>query len=637
MCGIAGFWRLNGPRDGDCDRLARMSRLLVHRGPDDHGYLFANSMTGRHCLTQAEEPDFAPDVFLASRRLAITDLSSAGRQPLCNTSGSISVVFNGAIHNYVELRDQLQARGHDFQTLSDTEVLLRAYEEWGPACATHFNGMWAYVIWDRQRRRLVCSRDRFGIKPLYTARIGDTFYFASEAKAIAAIETGAREPNFSRIRHLLDTWTPQEGRHTPFARIGQLPAAHNLVLTRDGDSLDRYWRYDDQSETYDYANPAATFHELFSSAVDLRLRGDVPAALLLSGGLDSSTVAAVGSRRAPGELRAFTARFSGFQDDESHFASVAASHAGVRLDFVDYRAESFLTDLQEVTWHMDAPVTKGQMLARWFLIEEASRHATILLEGQGADEFLGGYPDRYFFAYLRSEIRQGGWSDWLSRVLRVVSASVTSDNRSVVLETMRNSMRPGQKPGIELLSGDLLALSSDGSRDDTVDDTLFDDSLTQALYRDHSRLILPHLLHFGDAISMAHGAESRLPFLDHRLVEFVFGLGYLDKISGSKSKVVLREAFSNELPEPILARRKKVGFATPLETWLGSHFHREIKPLLLSTRLRDRQLFNEPGLLALIAEFEATGKRSWQVFRCLCVELWFQQFVDGDGLSADKI
>lgn len=632
MCGIAGFWRRKGPKGGDCERLAKMAQLLYHRGPDDFGYLYANTLTGQASVSQDTHPDFAPNLFLASRRLSITDLSVSGRQPMSNEAGDVFVVFNGAIHNFIELREELSALGHRFHTKTDTEVLLYAYETWGEACANHFNGMWSYVIWDQQRHRLVCSRDRFGIKPFYTTTIGESFYFASEAKAIVAIEETTRQPNLRCIRHIINTPTPQEGRETPFADIEQLPAAHNLIITEKKDVESQYWHYDDQSETYDVSDPEKTFRDLFYDAVKIRLRGDVPVSLLLSGGLDSTAVGIAASYYAPGELRAFTARFSGYHSDESEYATLAAAHAKIPLTLVDYGADNLLDDLKRVTWHMDSPVTKGQMLARWNLIEEASKEGTILFEGQGADEFLGGYPERYFTRYLRSEYQKLRVGNLFGTSFRVLTSATAPDNFHIIWETLKHRIRrPSQVPSIELLSERLRVLSDGASI--SSEGALFDDPLNNTLHRDHSQDVLPHLLHFGDAISMGHSMESRLPFLDHRLVEFVFALPFQQKISGAESKVILRRSLGQELPKAIMGRKKKVGFATPFEGWLQSHYESDVKPLLGSARLRDRDIFDPDGLTELMNVFETSGDHAWRVFRCASIELWFQQFIDGDGFS----
>ena len=642
MCGIAGFWRARGGRDGDCARLARMAGVLAHRGPDDFGYLYANSSTGDAQRTQEPHSDIVPDVLLASRRLAVTDLTVAGRQPQANETSDVFVVFNGAIHNYIELRDELRALGHAFHSGSDTEVVLRAYEQWGEQCAARFNGMWAYVIWDQRERRLVCSRDRFGIKPLFTATIGDTFYFASEAKAILAIEPEAREPNLSYIRHFVSTAAPREGAGSPFARIGQLAPGHNRIDSGNRTAEHAYWQYGVQSQAYDYADPARTFAELFDDAVRIRLRGDVPVALLLSGGMDSTAVAIHAARHAGGAVQALTARFTGFDGNESGYALEAAKRAGLPLTCVDYDPQHFMRDMERVTWHMDAPVARGQMLARWSLIREASRAGTILLEGQGADEMLGGYPNRHAAPYVRSEWASARWHTLPAVALRVLRTILKADNRKALRREMRREMRRKSRVRAnsqpDIFCGRLHDAPEYEPEDRSGGAEPFDDPLTNALFADHARLILPYLLHYGDAISMGHSMESRLAFLDHRLVEFVFGLPYLQKIRGSESKVVLRRALGPDLPPAVLRRKRKVGFDTPIGSWLRSNYRSGLEPLLRSKRLAERELFRPEALDRIRDRFEARGGGAALLFRCAGVELWFRHVIEAaEGAVAHPV
>ncbi|MDH3279714.1 MAG: asparagine synthase (glutamine-hydrolyzing) [Gammaproteobacteria bacterium] len=637
MCGITGFWRRAGTKVGDCARLARMADLISHRGPDDYGYLYASTSEDRVQITQQSYADFTPDVLLANRRLAITDLSTAARQPIGNDTNDVFVVFNGAIHNFVELRDELTRLGYRFRTRSDPEVLLHAYEQWGEDCACRFNGMWAYVIWDHRRRRLVCSRDRFGIKPLYIAEIGDAFFFASEAKSILASQEVPREPNLTYIKHVLSLGVPREGTNCAFAHIRQLPAGHNLVISKKATVHTAYWQYNDQSEPYDYNRPEETFRELLSDAVRIRLRGDVRAALLLSGGLDSSSVAVLAARHAPGQLEAFTARFPGYADDESLYAAAAAQHADMPITFVDYDASNFLNHILTVSWHMDVPIALGQMVARWSLIGQASRNATVLLEGQGADEALGGYPTRYTRPYLKSELGQLRWSVLPWTLVRSLHTLTNPQSRRALRHIFKHTVigtrrrTASNSPTAGLLTQRMAALSDYDSGFPRPHSPHFADRLTHILWLDHTSNMLPYLLHFGDAISMGRSMESRLPFLDHRLVEFMFALPFHYKMRGGKSKVILRRALKHDLPREVLARRRKVGFSTPIDQWLRPILYSEIKPLLQSSRLRQRDLLVPESVTRLLNGFEKHGHGAPQILRCVATELWFRQFIDADG------
>jgi len=606
-----------------------MADTLVHRGPDDFGYLLANTVSGQSqiCRNPAAEGD--ADVLLASRRLSIIDLSTSGRQPIANETGDVFVVFNGAIHNYLELRRELEACGHVFRSNTDTEVIVHAYEEWGEACARRFNGMWAYVIWDHRRQRLVCSRDRFGIKPLYIAWRGDTFIFASEAKAILASGEVSATPNLDFIRQYAAAPMPLEGRQSAFSEISQIPAAHNLTVTREGSREAAYWAYTDQSETYDYSRPAHTFRALLDDAVRLRRRSDVPLAILLSGGLDSSAISALAARQGETEgIQAFTAGFPGFEKDERRHAETMAAAAGIKLNMVECGPDNFMEDLDAATWHMDCPVSRAQTLPRWRLLKAVSEQARVVFEGQGADEMLAGYLWRHLGPYLRSELEATTLSNAPRRLMRVLKAAKYW-GPGLPKRLIRNHIRR-PTPSIPILlqpaqNHPSVPLPSTGP-----DEPVFPDRLRMILYQDHAALFLPHLLHLGDAISMAHGVESRLPFLDHRIVEFTFALPFDMLLRGTTTKYVLREALASDLPETIRRRRDKIGFETPIEDWLRPLSRRVVRPILTSARCRERELFDAGGIEHWLDRFENGGSGGQVLFRCLAIERWFRLFVDGD-------
>ncbi len=624
MCGIAGFWRRSGLDHGDSRRVERMSSTLVHRGPDDFGYLLAGT-DGHVSCGQNLIADFTPTLLLASRRLRILDLSPAGRQPISNESGDIFVVFNGAIHNYVELRSELQMLGHRFRSNTDTEVIVHAFEEWGESCAKRFNGMWAYAIWDSRRSRLICSRDRFGVKPLYVAWHGDTFYFASEAKAILAGGEVEPLPNWSFVHRYLTFNQCENGRDTAFKGITKVPAGSNVIVTASSCEVTTYWSYTDQSEEYDYQHAPSTFRELFRDALRIRLRSDVSVALLLSGGLDSSSIAVHAKDQAEiPHIHAFTAIFPDFYADESRYASIVANAVGMKIHHIEYDASRMLDDLDSLTWHLDAPPQRGQELARWQLLAAVSAHARVVLEGQGADELLAGYPDRYLAPYLATELEHlrpwnltssvprllRGW-----RELKRIQPSPTLWSRFIRVRAQ--AVRP-------LVSSDL---GETMWLEPAVGPARFADPLTKALYRDHASGLLSELLHFGDGISMAHSVESRLPFLDHRLVEFAFGLPFDQKMRGAQGKFILRQAFANDLPAEILNRYHKIGFATPLASWMKQHLG-QIQDLLGSQSARERGTFDRQGLADCLRRFERDGASVHQVFRSVALELWFRRFVD---------
>lgn len=630
MCGIAGLWRRGKLNAHDGLRLEKMSGAIAHRGPDDYGYLLADSRSGLSQSGQTTAAPFAPDVLLSSRRLAILDLTSEARQPLANEAGDVFVVFNGAIHNYIELREQLQARGHVFRTHTDTEIIVHAYEEWDADCARRFNGMWAYAIWDGKNRRLVCSRDRFGIKPLLLAHSDKTFYFASEAKAIFAGSEIEPVPDWTFLRRTIIDEVPEYTRRTAFANITQLPPGHNLVVTEKGQWGTAFWSYEGRSQQYDFSRPLETFRELLADAVRLRMRADTPVALLLSGGLDSSSIAAF-ARESSGqsELPAFTYTVPGFQNDEWHAAQSVARKNGLTLHGVEVAPSQFSAILSRVVWHMEDPPRHAQVIARWQLLQAAGQSARIVLEGQGADELLGGYGDRYRTAYLRDAKARMATGDLLLRLPHFCSAYFgLGDWRNRSLRRALHLKTPAQ----EQWSADVLAPEISNQRDfhEPVEYHLqphFSDALTQQLWRDHAHLLLPYLLHFGDALSMAHAVESRLPFLDHRLVEFAFALPYNAKICGRTTKQILRRALGDKLPRAISRSHSKIGFVSPLPAWIAANLNSEIRPRLLSVA-REHGVFNAAKLEQCLSAFEAgDSSMAVTIFRALALGNWYEQFL----------
>jgi asparagine synthase (glutamine-hydrolysing) len=630
MCGIVGFWRFAKRQPADCIRLEKMSRAIAHRGPTDFGYLLADSKSEQVQVKCNVNASFTPDVLFASRRLSIHDLSDNANQPVGNETKDVFVVFNGAIHNFLELREQLEARGHIFRTQTDTEVIVHAYEEWGVECARHFNGMWAYVIWDAKKRRLICSRDRFGIKPLLIARQDKTFYFASEAKAIFAGGEISPTPDWNFLQDAITQELPVYVRRTAFANITQLPPAHNLIVTENGQWEAGFWKYDDRSHNYDFSQPETTFRELFSDSMRLRMHADVPIALLLSGGLDSSSIAAhTPKAKVNARMQAFTYTVPGYQNDERRLAEIVARQNGLELQGIEVSPAQFPDILSKVVWHMEDPPRHGQVIARWQLLQAASQNARIVLEGQGADEMLGGYPERYRGCHLQSEKARmtpgNSWQMW-PRFLNAYFGLGTRELRSL-RKLLALPAAPHRIPGRGILNAEMAA-----TRGKPVECRLpshFSGALTNQLWRDHSRLCLPYLLHFGDALSMAHAVESRLPFLDHRLVEFIFALPCDDKIRGRTTKHILRRAFKDKLPPSIKNNRSKIGFSTPLVSWIKTNLQNEIRPRLLSRQTRERGIFDEQALKRCCDEFE-NGENSAAIvlFRCLALENWCESFLD---------
>jgi asparagine synthase (glutamine-hydrolysing) len=634
MCGIAGIFRRQRIDARDPSRVRAMTDVITHRGPDDAGYLLLDSRDGAFQIGPGGFEPRPCDVCLGNRRLSIIDLSSNGRQPIANETGDIFAVFNGEIFDYVEIREQLTALGHVFRSQTDTEVVVHAYEQWGADCVKRFNGMWAFAVWDQRRRELFCSRDRFGIKPFYYHLDDDVFVFASEVKGILPALEARPRPDYAELREFLMAGTSCRTSDTFFEGIKRLEPSHNLFVSARRVRTDRYWDYHTSSDAYDHRQPVETFRNLLNDAVRLRLRSDVPVGIALSGGIDSTSIlaCAAGGRKDHG-LKAFTAVFPGERFDEQEHALVASRALGAELFCVEYRPEHFTEDLQRVTWFLDGPAQEGQVLLRWRLMQLASRHVKVVLEGQGADEMLAGYPWRYSKPWELDQLdrlrRLNSMRTFGARVERY--RRMSSRSLRAILEyargavRMRRTMPERTSPYTDDFAG------GRHGRPEAPRVREFDDRLTEMMYRDHSADLLPRLLKYGDALSMAASVESRLPFLDHRLVEFVFQLPAHFKFDGTVTKGVLRQAMTGDIPESIRARRDKVGFETPVARWIGACLESEIRPILLSGRSRDRGIFDMSRLDRLLTP-QALGEdrnAAYSIFRWLSAELWFRLFIDG--------
>ncbi len=640
MCGIAGIFRRRDRDESDPARLQAMTDVLVHRGPDDVGYLLLDSRDGSFRTGQTVSEPHPCDVCLGNRRLSIIDLTPNGRQPLRNERADLFVVCNGEIFNYLELRDELAARGHVFRSHTDTEVIVHAYEEWGEDCVTRFNGMWAFALWDQRERRLFCSRDRFGIKPFYYHLDDNLFLFASEIKGLLPALGARPRANYAVLGDYLLRQALCHAPETFFEGIRRLEPAHHLTVTAEGARASRYWDYRTRSQTYDDRRPVETFRALLDDAVRLRLRSDVPVGLALSGGLDSTSVLACVARRTGGHpIKAFTAVFPGERFDESEYARLASSELGAELHCVEYRPEHFIEDLRDITWHLDYPTTDSQVLPRWQIMRAASRAVKVILEGQGADEMLAGYLGRYFGPYLLDELGRLKAGRRLARLKKLIGScrdTWRSQGRSLGGGLWRygvaraRSAWTGMSASHCVYTREFLDLHSNHPPAPWA--RQFEDRLTNLMHFDHAVNYLPFLLKLGDALSMAFSLESRLPYLDHRLVEFVFQLPVEYKMDGALSKGILRSAMAGAIPERIRNRRDKVGFYTPISQWITRCMDSDIRPLLLSARCRDRGLFDMKKMEQVLSrQHRGRSRMEYYIFQWLSVELWFRLFIDGDG------
>jgi asparagine synthase (glutamine-hydrolysing) len=586
MCGIFGIWNLN-EQAVDLNKLQLATTALKHRGPDDEGYLLADTRTGqpRPCAgadTNSRlslphldtcKTDFS-DLAFGFRRLSILDLSPAGHQPMASPDGKCWIVFNGEIYNYRELRNELRQRGHQFATTGDTEVILAAYREWGESCIEQFNGMFAFAIWDSAARKIFVARDRFGEKPFHYIYLPNRlFAFASEMKALWAAGVAGRRIHDQTLALFTQYGQVDIGEQTIYEDIVRLPQAHCLTLTADGRL--RKWRYWDidprvRTEGWSDARFAEEFRELFTNSVNLRLRADVPVGSSLSGGLDSSTVVSVVNRLLPETAvpKTFSARFDDPTSDEGKWMDVVTRSERIERYDVWPTAEQFFAELADVFWHQEEPFSSTSVYAQWSVMRLAKeKGVTVLLDGQGADEMLAGYHS--YFSEMTDDLINSldirGYLKWRKDCLAMYGQAVPASLRRSLsqrapqpLRRLKHSLQRGRSSSlVEPVEMDCPREFRNVS------------NLRKHLWWNTTRAGLVELLRYADRNSMAHSREVRLPFLDHQLVEFVFKLPDRLLIRDGWTKWILREAFRGIVPLVITDRVDKIGFMPPQQQWLG--------------------------------------------------------------------
>lgn len=650
MCGIAGLVQVDDhPVDGRV--LEAMTSSLAHRGPDGEGYVLLApggedkpiAITGR--LSRSHRSvSHAYSVGFGHRRLAVLDPSPLGHQPMSNERGTIWIAYNGEIYNYLELRDELRLKGYRFRSNTDTEVLLAAYAEWGEACVRRFNGMFAFAIWDAARRRLFCARDRFGEKPFYYYWDRQQFAFASEIKGLLPA-CGRRGPNNRAILQYLEHAVLDGSEDTFFDGIYQLLPSHYLVVEGGKLTQTRYWALPDgvADEHCSQRDLIERFRDLFQDAIRLRLRSDVELGSCLSGGLDSSSIVCVASalRGSHGPLQTFSSCFNDPAYDERTYSEQVVSQTNAKPRFTFPDPKELPDVVAELVWHQDEPFGSTSIFAQWNVMRLARQHGVkVLLDGQGADEQLGGY-HRYFGAFFADLLLAGRvntfWKEvWAYRRLH------KSFPKELVARCVR-SLLPASlvRAARGWLTGSAHWLAPDFRRDWVSEPGEIVRPWSQAKRFEHELLTgngLRALLHYEDRNSMAFGVEARLPFLDHRLVEFLYGLDTAHKVHMGWTKVILREAMKGVLPERVRCRLDKMGFVTPEDQWFQTSLSGLAREVLSDARTRERGYLNQKAALrnfeSHVAGRITIGRTIW---RWLNVELWCRQFVDrnpcGESLS----
>jgi len=636
MCGIAGIVTTGRLTTEDRVRAVAMRDVITHRGPDDAGlYLDDHAALGH-------------------RRLSIVDLA-AGHQPLSNETNDLWIAFNGEIYNHAAVRAGLESAGHRYRTRSDTETIVHAYEQWGDACVDHLRGMFAFAMWDAPRRRLLLARDRLGVKPLYWARAGNRLLFGSEIKAILASRLVRAEANESSLPELLGT-RYLSGAETLFKGIYRLLPGHTLVFDERGVTIKQYWdvptgRPNPEVAALSQEQAVSRFRELLEEAVRIRLMADVPLGMFLSGGLDSSAIAALMAGMIDRPLQTFSVAFKDRAYSELDYARQVSNAIKADAHEIVIDDNDFFGALPRLIWHEDEPVAHPSSVPLYFVSELAARHVKVVLTGEGSDELLAGY-GKYpralvnwragaAYAAVPDAVR-----DWVANrvVPRLPGKFARYARRSFVAmphtpEAMffDNFASIGLARQAALLAP-AVAAQANAERAYGPSRDYFDrpngrsTTLDRLLYTD-LKTYLVELLMKQDQMSMAASIESRVPFLDHHLVEFAAGLPPRLKLRGFRTKWILREAVRTLLPQEILTR-KKMGFPVPFAMWMKDRWQGVARDVLLDRRTRERGLINPVAVEQLISAHAANTQEGGDaIWSLLNLELWYRTFVDGDGVQ----
>lgn len=568
MCGIAGFVSPDLNENEGYSVLEKMLKRIHHRGPDAWGMFHQNS------------------TYLGHKRLSIIDLHEVSNQPFHR--GDYTIVFNGEIYNYIEVRQTLIEKGHTFKTASDTEVILAAYEEYGSQCVQHFMGMWAFAILNKKQNSLFCSRDRFGIKPFYYSHSAGDFVFASEMKAVLAHPKTSKQINNSAISRYLQLGWIDNGKDTFFEFIQVLPPAHNAFVVDGNIKLERYWNIEPKASTLlEEDEIVFTFRTLLRNSVVLHNRSDVKVGACLSGGLDSSTLCAMmASSDSQTNFQAFHIFYTGKSgvDERIYAQEIQKRYANqIELHTLSPSENDLANHYDDFMQNLELPPMSSSPYSQYFVMKLAAQHGVkVVLDGQGADEYMAGYKHAVY-RYLHDVIKQRGIGAGLKALKQVSEiASYTSNAKlSALLKTVLTFVFTETKLyKLEFKHSKPFVGINDGHI--SIQHPEFEQRLLQFLYHQLFQTSLNNLLYYEDRNSMRFSIESRVPFLDHRLPEFVFQNASNLLIKDGWSKYLLRKSGEPFLPESITYRRDKKGFVTPGEIlWMNG----VLKPYLMEPDL----------------------------------------------------
>ena len=619
MCGIAG---IIGRRPINPLAIDEMNRVQAHRGPDDSGVWNSHNK----------------NITLGHRRLSIIDTSNAGHQPMVD--GAQVITYNGEIYNYLEIAHKLRELGVELKTASDTEVLLKAYQQWGEHALDELNGMFAFAIYDKTNHILFCARDRFGEKPFLFHHTNEKFIFASEYKAIFALE--GISTNYDEARLMQFLYHPTQGLdddiQTCFNDIQQLPPGHSLTLNVNSLKLKikRYWdiKPNDQFTNMSEPEAQAYFRELLTNSIRIRMRSDVPLGSCLSGGLDSSGIVCI-AREILGQNKTydvFTGRFPNSKSDEWHWAKRVINHTSVTSHTVSPRVEDFRSELSEFIWYNELPVASTSQYAQWSVFRLAKDVGiTVLLDGQGGDELLAGY-EQYFEKYLQSV--NYSTIDEQKRIEERYPLALLNRRQKIINglpQQIRHFLAGVTGKGSDFSFGLTPKHSSNLHRSlpEPPPGAKQFHPLGATLYREMLHTLLPVLLRYGDRNSMAHSREVRLPFCDHRLAEFTFSLPANYLMGEAQTKRLFRGAMKGILPEGIRTRWNKQGFLPPQATWFQQNLAEYATEIINHPDFEQSGVWRKKWWLTVLKRFNAGELHlASMLWRPVIEHSWKKYFVD---------
>lgn len=622
MCGIVGA--VNFKSTVDIRLINRMNNAIKHRGPNDEGYLLLNAHTKKYeirsgidtvkyykdnylSIDSTTKDDY--NVAFGHRRLSILDLSELGHQPMSNENQSIWITFNGEIYNYEELKEELLKLGHVFKSNTDTEVIIHAYEQWGEECLKKFNGMWAFALFDFNKEMIFCSRDRFGVKPFYYYLDDSKFVFASEIKAILEDKSIKREVNDDIAYDYIRRARQDHTNKTFFKGIYQIEPSSYMTISKGEAKVARYYNIGDFSSNENLENSKDTFLSLLEDSIKLRLRSDVPFGSALSGGLDSSSIVSLvdsilKKQNSKEKSHTFSSVFDNKKYDEQEYIDAVNEEKGCIPHKISPKAEDLIHDIKKLVYLQDEPFGSLSIYAQWSVMKLVSQtDVKVLLDGQGADEILAGYSDSYD-DYMCDLIKQFNFSKIVKELKarkKYIGVPIHKSLGRIAYASIPENIKA-------IYRGKNFKVKK-----------MYKSKLKNGLYYMLCKYNLPSYLHYEDRNSMSFSIESRVPFLDYRLVEFAFSLPNKYKINEGTTKYIMREALEGILPEKVRDRKDKMGFVTPQVVWQENELKQFMEDVINCDKFKARKYFNK-------IDFNKVDP--YTTWRCVNMELWMEEFID---------